>query len=87
LREKNGFTQGRKDRKEYQTYMFHQSVRVLTTLIIFISCVSPSIAQSIPASYSGKRLKRIVIRGAMIVDGSGKPAAGPYDIVSLLKTT
>ena len=30
---------------------------------------------------SGKRYPRIVIRGAMIVDGSGTPAAGPKDIV------
>ncbi|NOT48309.1 MAG: hypothetical protein HOP17_11240 [Acidobacteria bacterium] len=36
---------------------------------------------SSPASFSGKRLKRIVVRGAMVVDGSGKPAAGPFDIV------
>jgi len=26
-------------------------------------------------------LKRIVVRNAMVVDGSGKPAAGPFDIV------
>ncbi|MGD9562449.1 MAG: amidohydrolase family protein [Pyrinomonadaceae bacterium] len=38
-------------------------------------------AQPSPASSSGKRVKRIVVRGAMVVDGSGKPAAGPYDIV------
>ncbi len=30
---------------------------------------------------SGKRVKRIVIRDATVVDGSGKPAAGPFDIV------
>ena len=30
---------------------------------------------------SGKRYPRIVIRGAMVVDGSGTPAAGPKDIV------
>ncbi len=30
---------------------------------------------------SGKRYSRLVIRNAMIVDGSGRPAAGPYDIV------
>jgi cytosine/adenosine deaminase-related metal-dependent hydrolase len=30
---------------------------------------------------SGKRYGRLVIRNAMIVDGSGKPASGPYDIV------
>lgn len=37
--------------------------------------------QASPASFSGKRLKRVVVRNAMIVDGSGKPAAGPFDIV------
>lgn len=30
---------------------------------------------------SGKRYARLVIRNAMIVDGSGKPASGPFDIV------
>ena len=30
---------------------------------------------------SGKRYSRLVVRNAMIVDGSGKPASGPYDIV------
>src|SRR5271170_2342839 len=30
---------------------------------------------------SGKRYPRIVIRGAMVVDGSGTPASGPKDIV------
>ncbi len=45
--------------------------------------VLPSVmlAQSTPAAVSGKRAKRLVVRGAMVVDGSGKPAAGPYDIV------
>ena len=38
-------------------------------------------AQS-PAAVSGKRVSRIVIRNAMVVDGSGKPAAGPFDIVT-----
>lgn len=33
------------------------------------------------SSVSGKRHKRIVIRNATVVDGSGKPAAGPFDIV------
>jgi hypothetical protein len=39
------------------------------------------LAQTSPATVSGKRVKRIVVRGAMVVDGSGKPASGPYDIV------
>src|SRR5579863_10594550 len=30
---------------------------------------------------SGKRYARIVIRGAIVVDGSGTPASGPKDIV------
>ena len=30
---------------------------------------------------SGKRYPRIVIRGAIVVDGSGTPASGPKDIV------
>ena len=42
--------------------------------------VSISVAQT-TQPLSGKRLKRIVVRNATIVDGSGKPAAGPFDIV------
>jgi imidazolonepropionase-like amidohydrolase len=34
-----------------------------------------------PQITSGKRYGRLVIRNAMIVDGSGKPASGPFDIV------
>ncbi len=30
---------------------------------------------------SGRRYPRIVVRGALVVDGSGTPAAGPKDIV------
>jgi len=30
---------------------------------------------------SGKRFKRIVIRNAIVIDGNGKPASGPKDIV------
>src|SRR6476469_2369304 len=58
-----------------------QLIRSLFTLLISVSLVSLSIAQANPASFSGKRVKRIVIRNAMVVDGSGKPAAGPFDIV------
>ena len=38
-------------------------------------------AQTAIPSASGKRHKRIVIRNSTVVDGSGKPAAGPFDIV------
>ena len=61
--------------------MFVRSIRIITALIVLASLTIPVVAQTDPASFSGKRLKRIVIRGAMVVDGSGKPAAGPYDIV------
>lgn len=40
-----------------------------------------SFAQTSTAQISGKRYKRIVVRNAIIVDGSGKPASGPFDIV------
>src|SRR5687768_1774456 len=49
-------------------------------LCLSFSLISVS-GQQLPNQISGKRLKRIVVRGAMIVDGSGKPASGPYDIV------
>ena len=39
------------------------------------------VAQVGPSAVSGKRLKRMVVRNATVVDGSGKPAAGPFDIV------
>lgn len=55
---------------------FALSLFVLGSLL---STVVP--AQTGPSSISGKRQKRLVIRGATIVDGSGKPAAGPFDIV------
>lgn len=50
----------------------------LAAVSVFVGSVFP---QDASPSVSGKRAKRIVIRGAMMVDGSGKPAAGPYDIV------
>jgi len=50
--------------------------------LLLLSFLQVSVfSQASPVSFSGKRLKRIVIRNATIVDGSGKPAAGPYDIV------
>jgi hypothetical protein len=52
---------------------------VLAVLVIALPATVGS--QTALASISGKRVKRIVVRGAMVVDGSGKPASGPYDIV------
>src|SRR5215212_4288911 len=55
--------------------------RCFISLLLCLSFTSPVFSQDAPASYSGKRFKSVVVRGATIVDGSGKPAAGPYDIV------
>lgn len=51
-----------------------RSVSVL--FIVSILFISSSFAQTDPGTFSGKRLKRIVVRNAMVVDGSGKPAGG-----------
>lgn len=57
-------------------------VRFVSALLVLCSLLgSAGLAQTSPSSISGKRHKRIVIRNAIIVDGSGKPAAGPFDIV------
>lgn len=56
-------------------------IRIVTALVVIFSFAIQITAQLNPASFSGKRVKRVVIRGAMVVDGSGKPAAGPFDIV------
>ena len=50
------------------------------SLLLLICLVFQITAYSQPIT-SGKRYNRLVIRGALIVDGSGKPASGPYDIV------
>jgi cytosine/adenosine deaminase-related metal-dependent hydrolase len=56
--------------------------RVFTAAVSVTAMLfSTASGQPAPAAFSGKKLKRIVIRGAMVVDGSGKPAAGPFDIV------
>src|SRR5947207_577557 len=61
--------------------MYFISLRIIVAFVLFVSFVLSAFAQANPASFSGKRLKRIVIRNAIVVDGSGKPASGPYDIV------
>ncbi len=56
--------------------------RPVTVIAVLLSFLTLSaVAQQTASSLSGKRLKRVVVRGATVVDGSGKPAAGPYDIV------
>jgi cytosine/adenosine deaminase-related metal-dependent hydrolase len=58
-----------------------RSLHIALAALVLCSLASNVAAQVSPASSSGKRVKRIVVRGAMVVDGSGKPAAGPFDIV------
>ena len=58
------------------------SVRKIVGFLFLVSLLSQTIfAQSLNLPTPGKQYKRMVIRNAMIVDGSGKPAAGPFDIV------
>lgn len=59
----------------------HMIRKVLSLSLLTAILVSATFAQANPSSFSGKRVNRIVVRNATIVDGSGKPAAGPFDIV------
>ncbi|MGE3466798.1 MAG: amidohydrolase family protein [Pyrinomonadaceae bacterium] len=62
--------------------MNRKILRLIWTSIALASFAVPcAFGQIDSVSFSGKRLKRIVVRGAMVVDGSSKPAAGPFDIV------
>src|SRR5687768_8920484 len=65
--------------KKSENFMSKKIARVFSLLfllsLVFQATIFP---QQIT---SGKRYPRLVIRGAMIVDGSGKPASGPFDIV------
>src|SRR5258708_3757537 len=59
-----------------------KTIRFVSVLFVLCSLLLSNVfAQTDPVSASGKRFKRIVIRNATVVDGSGKPAAGPFDIV------
>ena len=59
----------------------HLLRNAICTAVLVAMLIGTLVGQTNPASFSGKRVKRIVIRNAMVVDGSGKPAAGPFDIV------
>ncbi|MEK6302218.1 MAG: amidohydrolase family protein [Acidobacteriota bacterium] len=59
-------------------------VLFLPALLLIVSqlCAPVMAAQTAKQTVaSGKRYPRLVIRGAMIVDGNGTPASGPKDIV------
>lgn len=62
--------------------MSKTSVRTILGLLFVITLIPQTIfAQNSNAEISGKRYKRIVVRNAIVVNGSGKPASGPFDIV------
>src|SRR5215467_11674623 len=48
-------------------------------LIVLLALAAVAFAQ--PAPTSGKRVRRLLIHNAMVVDGNGTPASGPKDIV------
>ena len=52
----------------------------LFSLLILVSVVFSTFAFS-QTSIAPKRYNRLVIRNAMVIDGNGRPASGPYDIV------
>ena len=57
-------------------------VRQIIGLLFVFSLLTQTIsAQTSHAEISGKRYKRIVVRNAIVVNGSGKQASGPFDIV------
>jgi imidazolonepropionase-like amidohydrolase len=53
--------------------------KILFSLLILVSFVYSSTVFS--QTIQAKRYNRLVIRNAMIIDGNGKPALGPFDIV------
>ena len=55
--------------------------RTFIAVLLWTALSLSVVSQTAPSPPSGKRVKSIVIRNAMVVDGSGKPAAGPFDIV------
>ena len=80
LREDTEFTKLRAPR--FGVNFSYKLMKPISAFVVVLSLLVSGIsAQVNSASFSGKRLKRIVVRNAIIVDGSGKPASGPYDIV------
>ncbi len=54
---------------------------LLFSFLILVSLVFPVFAFSQNTNIKSKRYNRLVIRNAMVIDGNGKPALGPFDIV------
>jgi hypothetical protein len=51
------------------------------TLVFSLAAVSIAVSAMAQAPASGKRVRRLLIHNAMVIDGNGTPASGPKDIV------
>jgi cytosine/adenosine deaminase-related metal-dependent hydrolase len=51
-------------------------LRILASLIVVVS-----LSAQAPAPTSGKRVRRLLIHNATVIDGNGTPASGPKDII------
>jgi imidazolonepropionase-like amidohydrolase len=54
-------------------------LRFGAVLLALVSCSLTVLAQT--TAQHGKRTPRLIIRNALVIDGMGTPASGPYDIV------
>src|SRR5690349_23151137 len=55
-------------------------VRMLRLIASLIAVFSLA-AQTPPAPTNGKRVRRLLIHNAIVIDGNGTPASGPKDII------
>ena len=51
------------------------------TLLVSLAALSLACSAAAQAPASGKRVRRLLIHNAIVVDGNGTPASGPKDIV------
>src|SRR5436305_10951956 len=49
-------------------------------IVVLLFAVS-TLASQAPAPTSGKRVRRLLIHNATVIDGNGTPASGPKDIL------
>ncbi|NNE66166.1 MAG: amidohydrolase family protein [Pyrinomonadaceae bacterium] len=55
-------------------------MRAVLPFIVFLAATSLYAQNPASPTDSGKRPARVLIKSAMVINGNGKPAAGPYDI-------
>ncbi len=55
--------------------------RFLFLRVLLVVGALPALCAAQTNVISGKRVPRLIIRNAMVIDGTGTPASGPYDIV------